>query len=106
MELRPGEPAFENPKQVLLGHSRLRLMAANATTLLDSIRDHMTTDEFPNDVLDHIVPDRASCSQSKNSRNDYRQFYWHGGFLFRQNILYVPNVSHDYKSYNIAMTHQ
>ena len=61
------------------------------STLLDSIRDHMATDEFANDVLDHIVQDRASCSQSKNPRNDYRQIYWHGGFLFWQNLLYVPN---------------
>ena len=52
------------------------------STLLDSIRDHMATDDFAKDVLDHIVRDRASCSQSKNPSNDYRQFYWHGGFLF------------------------
>ena len=68
MELRPGEPAFEHKKQVLLGPNSLRLMAANAittledSTLLDSIRDHIATDAFANDVLDHIVPDRASCS--------------------------------------------
>ena len=41
--------------------------------------------------MDHIVPDHAYCSQSKSPRNDYRQCYWHGGFPFRQNLLYVPN---------------
>mgnify|MGYP000155538084 CR=1 FL=1 len=51
----------------------------------------MVVDEFANDVLDHIVLDHASCSQLVYPRNDYRQFYWHGGFLFRQNLLYVPN---------------
>ena len=97
MELRPGEPTFEHTKQILLGPNRLRLMAANAiitledSTLLNSIRDYMATDEFANDVLDHILPDRASSSQSKNPRNDYHQFYWHGGFLFWRNLLYVPN---------------
>ena len=80
MELRPGEPAFEHKKQIL-----------ENSTLLDSIRHHMATDDFAKDVLDHIIPDRASCSRSKNPRNDYRQFYWHGGFLFRQNLLYVPD---------------
>ena len=97
MELRPGEPAFEHQKQILLGPNRLRLMVVNAittlenSTLLDSIRDHMANDDFAKDVLDHIVPDRASCSRSKYPRNDYRQFYWHGGFLFRRNLLYVPD---------------
>ena len=96
MELRPGEPAFEHQKQILLGPNRLRLMVVNAittldnSTLLDSIRDHMATDDFAKDVLDHIIPDHASCSRSKNPRNDYHQFYWHDGFLFRQNLLYVP----------------
>ena len=55
----------------------------------DAIRDHMVTDEFVKDVLDHIIPDRASSSQWKNPRNDYNQFCWHDGLLFRQNLLYV-----------------
>ena len=95
MELRPGELAFEHQKHILLGPNRLRLMVVNAittlnnSTLLDSIRDHMATDDFAKDVLDHIIPDHASCSRSKNPRNDYHQFYWHDGFLFRQNLLYT-----------------
>ena len=67
MELCPGEPAFEHKNQVLLGPNCQRLMAANAittledSTLLNSIRDYMATDEFANDVLDHITRDRGSC---------------------------------------------
>ena len=78
MELRPGEPAFEHQKQILLGPNCLRVMAVNSittprdSTLLDSIRDHMATDVFAKDVLDHIIPDRASCSKSQNPRTDYR----------------------------------
>ena len=99
MELRPREPAFEHQKQILLGPNRLRLMVVNAITalenssLVDSIRDHMATNDFAKDVLDHIVPDRASCSLSKNPHSDYRQFYSLGGFLFQQNLLYVPDGS-------------
>ena len=57
MELRPGEPAFEHQKQILLGPNRLRLIVVNAittlenSTLLDSIRDHMANDDFAKDVL-------------------------------------------------------
>ena len=87
MELRPGEPAFEHKKQILLGPNRLRLMAVNSITpgdptLLYSIRDHMATNVFAKKLLDHITPDRVSCSKSQNPCTDYRQFYWRGGFLF------------------------
>ena len=97
MELQPGEAAFENQKQILLGPDRLRLMAFHAidtpedSSLLDSIREHLGTDEFAQDILNHIIPDRASCSQSQNPRQDYNQFSWHDGLLFRQNLLYVPD---------------
>ena len=99
MELHLGEPTFEHKKQILLGLDRLRLMASNIiprhgdSSLLDAIRDHMATDEFVKDVLDHIVPNRASSSQSKNPRHDYNQFRWHDDLLFQQNLLYVPNGS-------------
>ena len=61
------------------------------SSLLDSIREHLGTDEFAQDILNHIIPDRASCSQSQNPRQDYNQFSWHDGLLFRQNLLYVPD---------------
>ena len=52
MELQPGEATFENQKQILLGPDRLRLMAFHAidtpedSSLLDSIRENLGTDEF------------------------------------------------------------
>ena len=50
------------------------------SSLLDSIREHLGTDEFSQDILNHIIPDRASCSQSQNPRQDYNQFSWlHSG---------------------------
>ena len=98
MELRPGEVAFENQKQILLGPDRLQVMEVHATTeppmdssLLDSIREHIATDEFAQGILDHILPDRASCSRSQKPRQDYNQFTLHDGLLFRQNLLYVPD---------------
>ena len=67
MELRPEEAAFENHKQILLGPDRLQLMEVHATieppmdsSLLDSIREHIDTDEFAQGILDHILPDYAS----------------------------------------------
>ena len=40
------------------------------SSLLYSIREHLGTDEFAQDILNHIIPDRASCSQSQNPRQD------------------------------------
>ena len=68
MELRPEGTTFEHKKQILLGPNRVRLMVVNAittlqnSTILDSIPDHMAIDDFAKDVLDHIIPDRASSS--------------------------------------------
>jgi transposase InsO family protein len=97
MELRPGEVAFESQKQILLGSDRLRLMEVHATEtasdsgLLYSIREQINVDEFAQDILDHIIPDRASCSRSSKPRQDYNLFTSHDGLLFRQNLLYVPD---------------
>ena len=68
MELRPGEPTFENKKQILLGPDCLRLMVVNFiniprdSSLLDAIEEHMASDELVKDVLDHIFSYQASCS--------------------------------------------
>ena len=58
---------------------------------IDSIRSSIGSDDFAQDILDHIVPDRASCSRSKFSRMDYGNFSWHDGLLFRNNRTYIPN---------------
>ena len=94
---KPGDPTYDHQEQVLLSPSRLRLMVTNVseTTLdskfLDSIRASIGSDDFAQDILDHIVPDRASCSRSKFSRIDYGNFSWHDGLLFRNNRTYIPN---------------
>ena len=99
MTPRLGDPSFNYQKQVILGSDRLRLLASTIfetlvdSSLLSSIRKHTNSDGFVQDVLDHILPDRASGSSSKTnfSRKDYDQFSWRNGLLFRNNILYVPD---------------
>ena len=58
---------------------------------LDSIRLSIGSDNFAQDILDHIVPDHASHSRSKFSCMDYGNFCWHDGLLFRNNHNYIPN---------------
>ena len=68
MELQPGDAAFERQKQILLGPDRLRLMAMNTintpgdSRLLDASTEHIATDAFAQDILSHIILDRASSS--------------------------------------------
>ena len=75
-----GEPTFDHQKQILLGPDRLQVMAANAfkmptySMLISTIRTDLEADEFVQDVLNHIIPDRASCSRSVNYRKDYNKF--------------------------------
>jgi hypothetical protein len=96
---QPGELTFDHQKQVVLGPNRLQLLAINASqafedsSLLDSIRADIISDEFAQDILNHIISDRASSSSSKNPRKDYNQFKWDNGLLFRNTLLYIPNGS-------------
>ena len=77
MELQPREVTFESQKQILLGPNHLRLMAFHAidtpgdSSLLDSIWEHIEINEFAQDILNHIIPHHASCSQSQKPRQDY-----------------------------------
>jgi hypothetical protein len=95
----PGDPAFDHQKQIILGPERLRLLATKVfetprdSRLLDSIRTNIVLDQFAQDVLNHIIPDRGSCSSSNTSYKNYRQFSWHDGLLFHNNLLYVPDGS-------------
>ena len=59
------------------------------SSLLDSLREHIEIDEFAQEILNHIIPDRASCSQSQNLRQDHTKFSWHDGLFFQQNLLNV-----------------
>ena len=94
-----GEPTFDNQKQVLLGPDRLRLMTTHVfeapldSSLLKSIRTDIKADAFAQDILDHIIENRASCSRSANDRKDYHLFTWYDGLLFRNNQLYIPDGS-------------
>ena len=75
---RPGEPAFDNQKQVILGPARLQ--AAQVfdmpmdSDVINTIREDLKTDAFAQAILAQIDPSRASCSQSQPPGTDYRQF--------------------------------
>ena len=108
----PGEPAFEEQKLTLLGSDRVRQMIANISqrpfdsSLLYKISANISGDLFVQDILDHILPDRASCSRNNNSHTDYDQFTWQNGFLFRKDLLYIQMALLDSKSYNNVMIYQ
>jgi hypothetical protein len=95
---KPGEPAFDHQKQVLLGLDRLQLLVTKVSeTLYDSnflegIRAKIYSDDLAQDILDHIIPNCGSSSQSKISRMDYSKFRWHDGLLFPNNKMYIPDV--------------
>ena len=61
------------------------------SSILDSIRENIETDEFSQDIVNHIIPHRASCSPAQNPCQDYTQFSCHDGLLFQQNLLYMPD---------------
>ena len=66
LALRPGDPAFDNQKQTLLGPSKLQVTTIYATpldsTLLDTIRQQLHSDDFAKDVLAHCGSSRPSSS--------------------------------------------
>ena len=97
MAPKPGDPAYDHQKQVLLGPNRLQLMVTEASetlgdsNFLDYIRMKTCSDVFVQEILDHIIPNRVSSPQSKLSRMDYAKFRWHDGLLFRNNQMYIPD---------------
>ena len=94
---RPGEPTFDNQKQVILGPTRLQATQVFGMHLdshiIDIIREDLKTDVFAQAILVQIDPSRASCSQSQPSGTDYRQFKYQDGLLFFKELLYIPNGS-------------
>jgi hypothetical protein len=60
------------------------------SSLLGTLRTDIEADGFAQDILDHIIPSRTSCSKSKVPRVDYSMFKWHDGLLFRNNQIYAP----------------
>ena len=97
LALRPGDPAFDNQKQILLGPSKLQATTVYATplesSLVDTIRQRLHFDDFAKDVLAHISPSHASCSSLQGSSQHYQEFKWQDGLLFYKNLLYVPDGS-------------
>ena len=73
---RPGDPAFDNQKQVILGLARLQGTLVFDTPLdfglIDTIREDLKTDVFAQAILDQIDPSRASCSRSQQPGTNYR----------------------------------
>ena len=66
---RPGDPTFNNKKQVILGLARLQATLVFDTPLdyhlIDTIREDLKTDVFTQYILDQIDSSQASCSQSQ-----------------------------------------
>ena len=94
---RPGEAAFDDQQQILLGPARLQAVEVSDmpldSNILNSIRQDIHTDPFAQEVLDHIDPSRASCSKAQHPRVDYSQFTWQNDTLFYKGLIYVPDGS-------------
>jgi hypothetical protein len=94
LALRPGDPDFDNQKQVLLGPTKLQATTIFATpldsSLLDTIRQQLLSDEYAKEVFAHIGPHHASCSTLQESSQCYTDFKWQDNLLFYKNLLYVP----------------
>jgi pyocin large subunit-like protein len=90
----PSEVAFDHQNQVVLGPERLQICTTKVLdvpsnpSFLDSIRRDIKLESFAQDLLNHIDPDHASSSTSKNSRKDYRHS-WRHGLFFRNKHLYA-----------------
>ena len=97
LALRPGDPAFDNQKQVLLGPTKLQATTVCATpldsSLLDTIRQQLNSDDFAKDVFAHLGPNHAFCSTLPGTSRRYKEFKWQDNLLFYKNLLYVPDGS-------------
>ena len=59
--------------------------------VINIICEDLKTDAFAQAILVQIDPSRASCSQLQSPGTDYRQFKYHDGLLFFNELLYVRN---------------
>ena len=93
---RLGEPTLDHKKTILV-LDRLWLLVVNIfKALVDLMHLHSIWannifEEIAQDVLNHIIWTRASCSSSKPFRKGYNQFKWQYGLLFRNTLLYFHN---------------
>ena len=94
---RPGEAAFDDQKEILLGPARLQAVEVSDvpvdSNILNCIRQDLQVDLFAQEVLDHIDPNRASCSKAQHPHVDYNPFTWQNDLLFYKGLLYVPDRS-------------
>ena len=93
----PGDPTFDNEKQVILGPTWLQETWVYDIQLdsysMETIREDLKTDAFAQTILTQIDSSWASCSQSQPPGMDNRQFKFHDGLLFFKKLMYVPNGS-------------
>ena len=71
MEPKPGDLAYDHQRESLLAPDRLGLMIVKAykapedSSLLNSIRMNISIEStLAQDILDHILSERPSCSRS------------------------------------------
>jgi hypothetical protein len=97
-----GEPTFDNQKQTLLGPSQLQVAEVFVllvdSSILDVIRCGIPSDTFAQQILDHIDPQRASCSTRQRPQMDYKKFTWHNELLYYNGLLYVLDGLARFKS--------
>ena len=92
-----GEATFDDQKRILLGPAQLQAVEVSDmpvdSNILNCIRQDIQTDLFAQEVLDHIDPNRASCSKAQHPHVDYNHFTWKNNLLFSKGLLYVPDGS-------------
>src|ERR1700678_103509 len=90
---KPGDLAFEQQKMALLKPNQLKLSALIETpsdnSLLVRIREQLSTDPLGMDVMLHLS---ANPPDSPPMRQDYTQFSLNKGLVFRDGLLYVPDI--------------
>ena len=78
MASQPGDPAFNNQKQILVEPSKLHADIVYATpldsSLLHTIRQQLHFDDLAKDVVGHIGSTHASYSTLQGSSQNYQEF--------------------------------
>ena len=81
----------------LLGPTKLQATMVCATpldsSLLDTIRQQLNSNDFAKDVFAHFGPNHLFCSTLPRTSRHYKEFKWQDNLLFYKNLLYVPDGS-------------
>ena len=89
-EIRPGDETYNQQSRCLLQPHQIQLFAAYMgadESLLNAIATDTATDKFAKEIKDN----RVNKSTIKEVRNSQEQFMFRDGFLFRNNLMYVPD---------------